>query len=319
MPPSPTNATPVPAPPAAGTGAPKPRRGWSAISRGASARAKIVTFLIALVVAGAGIGFLIGHLLKPAAKSVQPGSTTVQNLSPDEIAKLGQLGTSLGSQGQVLTVGADSIFKGKVDIGGDLNLNGHFNANGPVSLQSINSSGSSNFGVVTIGQGLQVGGAATVQGGINAQSFLNVNGSMNVNGNTSLGAVTAASLTVHNLTVLGPLAIAHLVSSGPAPSITWTSNVGSGGTANISGNDTAGVININLGSSPASGPLATITFRASYGGRAHVILTPASCVAGASQVYTQPTAQAFSIVSNNISTSGCGSNRTMTYDYIVVQ
>lgn len=315
MPPTPPNATPVPVPSAAGSGAPKPRQQWSAVAKGASTRAKIITFLVALVIAGAGIGYLAGHLIKPASKTNQNATpTTVQNLSPDEISKLGQIGTTLGSQGQVLTVGADSIFKGRVDVGGDLNLNGHFNANGPVSLQNINSNGTSNFGVVTIGQGLQVGGAATMQGGLNASNFLNVNGSLNVNGNSSLGAVTASSLTVRNLTVLGPLAIAHLVSSGPAPSIAGGA-LGSGGTANISGNDTSGLINLNTGGGPGTGLLATITFRAGYGGRPHVILMPSSSAAATTFVHVAPSPGGFSIVADGAVPAGS----TLSFDYIVVQ
>lgn len=83
--------------------------------------------------------------------------------------------------------------------------------------------------------------------------------------------------------------------------------------ATASGNHTAGVININLGSSPGI-TLATITFRAAYGANVHVLLTPRTDAAAGVGAYVTSTAGAFQIDARTPL-----SGASLSFDYLVAQ
>lgn len=290
---------------------------WSAVSHQAATRGKVAALLAAILIAGSSLGLAIDRFyLQPAKPSSgtnqQPVVTT---LSPDEIQKLSQAGTTLGTSGQTLTIGANSIFQGNVQVANDLTLAGHLNANGPVSISSLNISGQSTFTTVTVSKDLQVGGSTTLQGGLNASNFLNVNGTLNVNGATSLGSTTISALTVKNITLAGPITVGHVLTTGPNPNATAGTAVGGGGTINISGNDTAGTININTGNNPPAGVLMSVSFRAAFAGRVHVILTASTGAAASLPVYVVATPTGFSIRVDTPPSPGV----VYSYDYFVVE
>jgi hypothetical protein len=314
------NVTPTPPPPGTPPGTPAPqapkldKRAWSAISRRAAAQGKVVGLLVAILIGGGAGGYAIDHYyLHPAKPATTAKSPVVTTLSPEDIAKLSQIGTSLGNSSQVLTIGANSVFQGNVQIASDLTLNGKLNANGAVSFPTLTISGQSTFATVTVAQNLQVGGATTLQNGLNVTNFANINGTLNVNGATSLGSTTISALTVRNISIAGPLTIGHVLSTGPNPTAV-AGNVGGGGTISISGNDTTGTININTGSGPGSGVLISVTFKAAFGSPVHVLLTALDASGAGLPAYVSPSTNGFSINAD----SGVAAGTTYSYSYFVV-
>src|SRR6185369_17240436 len=135
-------------------------------------------------------GYYYAQSKKPAPKTNAP---TVSTLTPDEINKLSEVGTSLGNNGQTLNIGADTIFRSKIDVGGDLSVGGHFNANGPVTLSELNISGTTALSGLNVGSNLTVGGLATFQKGISVTGLAGINGNLNVSGATSVNALNASA------------------------------------------------------------------------------------------------------------------------------
>ena len=125
----------------------------------------------------------------------------------------------------------------------------------------------------------------------------------------------ASAISVHNLSISGPLLISHIISQGPNPGIVPGTAVGSGGTVSISGNDTAGTVNLNIGNSPPAGVLGTITFRAAYTGTVHVLLSPLSGAAASTPAYVTRTGGGFQIHTDSPPPGGVG----LSYDYFVTQ
>jgi hypothetical protein len=81
----------------------------------------------------------------------------------------------------------------------------------------------------------------------------------------------------------------------------------------ISGNDTAGTINLNTGTNPGN-TLATITFRAAYSSSVHVSLTPLTDAAATSGYYVTRTSGGFQVHAHSAAASA-----TLSFDYLVVQ
>jgi hypothetical protein len=285
-----------------------PRRSWGDVRRRASTTAKIVTLFVALLVVGAIVGYYYSASKKPATPAKTP---SVTGLTSEELSKLGQIGSNLGSSGQVLNIAADSLFRGKVSVAGDFTVGGRLNANGPVTLSSLNITGNTAATGLNVGSNLVVGGTATLQRGVTVNGLASLD-SLNVAGSASVNSLNASSIAVRNISISGPLSVAHLISSGPPPSIV-AGSVGAGGTVSISGNDTAGTVNINTGSVPGN-VLATITFRAGFGATVHVMLSPLTSAAAAANAYVTRTSAGFQI---HAASPPAGS--TVSFDYLVVQ
>ena len=95
---------------------------------------------------------------------------------------------------------------------------------------------------------------------------------------TILGSLSAAGdLTVKSGTFNGTLTVnGHIISGNTSGTTTVAvnANAGTGGSASISGNDTAGVVTVNTGTGAAAGIQATITFANAYGAAPKVVITP---------------------------------------------
>jgi hypothetical protein len=163
-----------------------------------------------------------------------------------------------------------------------------------------------------VGSNLIVGGTTTLQRSLTVQELVTINGGLTVSGATSLNTLNAGTIAVRNISISGPLTIGHLVTQGAAPTIAANA-VGGGGTVSISGNDTAGTVNINTGSGPGN-VLATITFRAAFTGTTHVQLTPLTSGAASAGAYVTRSATGFQIHAN---TPPAG--QTLGFDYLVAQ
>jgi hypothetical protein len=301
-PPIPTEPTPK---------APKSAR-WNQLQSRATTIGSIVGLFIFLVCVGSVVGYYYAQSKKAPAKTNSP---TVANLTPAEINKLSEIGSSLGNNGQVLNIGADTIFRNKIDVSGDLSVGGHFNANGPVTLSELNISGTTALSGLNVGSNMTVSGIASFQKGINVTGLAAVNGNLSVSGATSVNALNASTISVQTIAITGPLTISHLRTQGPAPAIGAGTAVGGGGTVSVSGNDAAGTVNINTGSTPPAGVLATITFRAAYSSTVHVLLTPLSGAAAGTPAYVTRSGGAFQIHTDSPPPAGS----SLSYDYFVTQ
>ena len=284
-------------------------RTWDALRIRANTIASIGALFLFILVIGGVVGYFYSQSRKTAAPTPKP---TVQTLSAEDLRKLTEVGANLGTTGQVLNIGASALFRGKVDVGGDLSIGGRLNANGPVTLSQLNITGTTAATGLNVGSNLIVGGSTTLQQGLTVTGLAAVNGGLNVSGAASFNTLNASTIAVRTISISGPLTIGHLATQGPPPTIVANS-VGGGGTVSISGNDTAGTININTGGGPGA-ILATITFRAGYTATAHVLLTPLTGPAAAAQVFVTRNAAGFQIHAN---TPPAGS--TLSFDYLVAQ
>jgi cytoskeletal protein CcmA (bactofilin family) len=278
------------------------------------ARANSIAGVTVLLVVVAGIGVAVG-LGANYFKAAKPTPTPkVETLSADELKKLGDLSTSLGNSNQVLNIGTNTIFRGKIDVGSDLTVGGRFNANGPVTLSQLNITGTTALTGLSVGSNLTVAGSTTLQKGLTVAGGTAINGSLNVSGTATANALNATSITVNTITISGPLTIAHLRTQGAVPNVA-AGSVGGGGTVSLSGNDTAGTININTGSGPAAGVLATVTFKAAYSGGVHVIISPLTGASASLPAYVTRTSTGFQVRADG----GVGAGTAYAFDYIVTQ
>jgi hypothetical protein len=262
------------------------------------------------------VGSVVGYYYSQAHK-VAPASpkTTIANLTPEEIAKLNEVGTNLGGTGQTLNIGANTLLRGTVNVGSDLSVAGHISANGPTTLSQLNITGAAVATSLAASSNVSVAGNTTLQQSLSVAGLATFTGGINVGGSASVNALNAASIAVRNIAISGPLTIAHLVTQGPAPTLVTGTAVGSGGTASISGNDTAGTLNFNTGSTPPAGVLATITFRAPFTAGVHVLLSPITAAAASTPVYVTRTSGGFQV--HTAGTPPAGSS--LSFDYFVTQ
>ncbi len=280
------------------------------------ARANSVSSVIALLAFILLVGSIAGYFYAQSTKkATEPAKTQVQTLSQDDIKKLTDVSTSLGNSNQTLNIGANALFRGKLDVTGDFSVGGRFNANGPVTLSELNISGTTALTGLSVGSNLTVSGLTTLQKGLTVGQLLSVNGGLNVSGTASVNALNAQSISTQTISIAGPLTIGHLRTQGPTPGISAGSAIGGGGTVSISGNDTAGTVNINTGSGTTGGLLASIAFRAGFTGGVHVLLSPLTGPSASTPVYVTRTASGFTIRTDSPPPAGS----VMAYDYFITQ
>jgi cytoskeletal protein CcmA (bactofilin family) len=295
------------------TGGSVPQASWQRVTKRSRAYGRVAGLLLAILLIGGAGGYVVSVGLKQKAVTQKAVSPTIQTLSDADIRKLGQVSSNLGSSNQILTIGANSVFQGKVNVVSDLTLGGKLNANGPVALTALSISGPTNVNTLSVGQGLQVAGLVSAQNGLTVQGQTSVNGNLSVAGVSTFNSVSAGVIAARQLQISGPLNIGHLVSSGPPVTASSGGVLGGGGTASVSGNDTSGTVTASYGSGGSGGTIITVAFRAAYGANVHILVTPVSDAAAQAQYYVLRTPTGFSII---VRTPVVG---TMTFDYFVVQ
>lgn len=307
MPPQPPT-TPTPTPPSKSTA----NTGWIALRHKAQVVGSVVGLFVALVLLGAGGGYFYSR-----SQTQVPAvpKTTITNLSAEDLAKLGQIGNNLGSSGQTLNIGADSLFRGAVNVTGDATVGGRIDGKGTANLGGLNLTGPAAGTSLNLSSNLNVAGTTTIQQSLSVAGLATFTGGLNAGGNTSVNALNAASISVRNITITGPLTVAHVTTQGPTPTFVAGPVLGAGGTASLSGNDTAGTVNINTGSGPSAGVLGTITFRAAYTGTVHVLISATTAGAANTPVYVTRTSGGFQIHAAAAPPAGS----VLSFDYLVSQ
>ena len=286
--------------------------GWQQVHAKARVIASVSALFLALILLGAGGAYFY---LNSQVKAPAEPKLSVSNLTPEDIAKLGEVGNNLGSSGQTLNIGADALFRSAVNVTGDTTIGGRLTSNGTASLNGLNLSGAAAGTSLNLSSNLNVGGTSTMQQSLTVAGLTTLSGGLNAGGNTSVNALNATSIAVRNITISGPLTVAHLVTQGPVPILVTGPAVGGGGTSSISGNDTAGTVTFNTGSGPSAGVLGTVTFRAAYTAGVHVLLSPITAGAASTSYYVTRTSGGFQIHAASPAPAGT----TISFDYLVTQ
>lgn len=230
-----------------------------------------------------------------------------QNLSPQALKQLATSNTNVGSSDQLLTVESNSIFSGQVLAQKNLEVAGNVKVGGNLSLPNIAVSGTGQFNDAQVNGNLSVAGNGAVQGS------LSVKGSLSASGGNFSGGLNAPQITVNSLQLNGDLVLTHHIEAGGGtPGIARGSAVGSGGSASLSGSDTAGSVNISTGGSPPAGCFATISFTQGFNSTPHIIITPVGASAGGLAYYINRSSTSFSICD----ASPPPANTQFGFDYI---
>ncbi len=263
-------------------------------------------FLVLVLVASATV-FLA---LRWSKGGPSQSNTKVQSLTDKQLAALKGSTTLVGDSSQVLDIQGNSVFESQVLLRKDLDVAGSIKVGGALSLPSISVGGTGSFGKVQVNDVLSVAGAVTLQNQLNVQKNLAVAGS----GSFS-GAVSAPQLNVGGLQLTGDLQInRHITLGGAVPGRSNGTALGGGGTASVSGSDTAGTITINTGSGPPAGCFVTINFAQKFNATPHVIVSPDNSSAGTLQWYANHGTTSFSVCTNNAPAA----STTYVFDYIII-
>jgi len=232
-----------------------------------------------------------------------------QTLTQSDLGQLAQSDVTVGDVKQTLSVQSNAVFAGQVLVRKDLQVAGKLEVGGSLSLTGITVSGDSVFDQIQVNKNISVGGDAAIQGQLTIQKSLAVNG-----GGTFNGPISAPQLTVGSLQMSGDLALTHHIAAGGVnPGRSNGNALGGGGTASVSGSDTAGSITINTGGSPASGCMVTVNFATKFNATPHVVVTPVEAAAAGLQYYVTRNTSGFSVCTANAPPAGA----TFGFDYIV--
>ncbi|MDB5182128.1 MAG: hypothetical protein JWP13_891 [Candidatus Saccharibacteria bacterium] len=266
----------------------------------------LLFFLLVLVLAGAIL--VITALASRETKD--PSAISTQDLSSDTLKQLSNSDATVGDPKQILNIQSNAVFAGKVLVRDTLEVAGQLRVGGPLSLPGITVSGQSNFDEMNVNKSLNIGGDASVQGQLNIRRNIAVSG-----GGTFGGPLTAPQISVSSLQLLGDLTLTrHITAGGPTPSRSVGNAVGGGGTASVSGSDTAGFVNINTGSSPSAGCFVTVNFATRFNATPRVLITPVGSDAGTITYYVNRSSTSFSICAATVPPA----NASFGFDYFVL-
>jgi cytoskeletal protein CcmA (bactofilin family) len=266
----------------------------------------LLMFVFILVIAGSIVTIAYFQSKRETGSSIIKSQT----LTADTLKQVANSDATVGSNGQVLNVVSSAVFAGKVLVREDLEVAGNLKIGGTVGLTNIAVSGTSQLGQVQISKNLAVTGDTAIQGAATISKSLQVNG-----GGTFNGPLSAPQITTSNLQLNADLVLTrHITTSGGTPGRSNGSALGSGGSASVSGSDTAGTVSINVGSGPSAGCFTTVTFTSKYSSTPHVIITPVGSAAGGLDYYINRTSTNFSICDASAAPAGT----SFAFDYFVI-
>jgi hypothetical protein len=292
------------------------RGGLSAVYRRADIVSTIITFAAALVAAGLVLGGYIYFTRTTAKPTTPPKLTTLSN---DEITKLGGFlsGNKAGESAEVLTINSSSLFKNRLAIDSDLKVTGAISASGPTALGDLIVDKISTLGVTNIRGQLSVSGPLTVHSPAVLENGASLTGNLTVSANGTFGGTLGAgTVNTANLSVNTNLNVGGHINmiSGNKPGVGAMSRAGSGASASLDGNDTAGTVSFSTGSGAIAGELVQVTFKSAYSKNPRVLLTPANPASAGLQYYVIKSGTFFMIAAANTA-----SNQSYAFDYWVVQ
>lgn len=268
----------------------------------------VYLLLFLLIVALASAVAIVSYL---NSKKVPPEPNIAsQQLTPEALKQLANTDASVGSAAQTLTIQGNAIISGQTLARGNLSVAGNLQTGGSITGPSLTISGTSNLGTAQINS-LQVAGTVALQGATTMRD-------LNVAGTSSFsGPMTVSQITVTDLILSGNASLSvpnHISFPGADPGRTVDNGVlGQGGTSSVSGSDTSGTVNINSGNNPTAGCFVRVNFNQRFTHQPHVLISPISAGAGATQFYVNRDTSGFNICTVNAAPA----NQTFGYDYFV--
>jgi len=264
----------------------------------------LMLFLLVIILAVMVVVISYLHSHSQPAKKISN-----QNLSQSALSQLSSSDVTVGDAKQVLNVQSNAVFAGQVLVRSDLSVAGKLQVGGTLTISNLNVSGTIIGDTLQVNKNLQVAGDSAFQGQLTVQKNLSVSGS-----GTFTGAISAPQVTANSLQLNGDLNLTHHITAGGAnPGRTNGNALGGGGTASVSGSDTAGSITINTGSAPSIGCLVSVTFANKFNTTPHVVVTPIEAAAGGLGYYVTRSTTGFSVCT----TTAPGGGQSFGFDYIV--
>ncbi len=265
----------------------------------------ILLFVVLLILSGAT--FLA---LRQNRISSNKSTLKTQELTQEAIDRLAETSPTVGSSSETLSIASNAIFNGSILVKGGIDVAGGIKIGNALSLPNLTVGDTATVELLAAKR-ITVAGDAAIQGKMTIQNGLSV-----IGGGTFSGPLSAAQISTDKLQLNGDLQFTqHIDPNGSAPGRTSGSALGSGGTASVSGTDTAGTVSINTGNSAPAGCFVTITFAKAYAGTPHVVISPSSSTAATLDFYTNRTANNFSICSAGDPPDNTAS---IIFDYIVI-
>lgn len=270
-------------------------------------RFNLYMLLFCVVLLAGGIVFAVAVFTN---KNDTTNTVNTQSLSDSTLKQLANSDVSVGQPKQTLNVQSNAVFAGKVLIHDSLEVVGAIRVGGALSIPGITVSGSSIFDQVQVNKSLNIAGDSAFQGQISTQKNLSVAG-----GGTFGGALSAPQISVNTLQLNGDLNLnRHITIGGATPSRTNGSALGSGGTASVSGSDSAGSVNINTGNGASVGCFLTVNFAQKFNATPHVLITPVGSEAASFGYYVTRNTTSFTICAANTPPSSA----SFGFDYFVL-
>lgn len=310
--------------PGEGTKGKAPKSGNASLNsvyRRADIMTTVLTFVGAVVAAGLILG---GYWFFTHSKPKTVVPTTATNLSKDQLDKLGSFfgGNSAGSGSEVLTVSSASLFTGRVAVNNDVKITGGLSVGGTTALSTLTVDSTTTLAATNVRGAFTVVGPTNLQSPAVLAAGASINGNLTVSGNGSFGgSLSAGIINSQTISVSGTLNLAgHLAITGVNPTAAPEAGAGSGATANVDGNDSAGTVTVNTTTPQSIVPttgiqLVKVIFHTAYAKVPRVIITPATLSAGGIGYYVIKTSTYFIIATSTPVSSTTG----YSFDYWVIQ
>lgn len=244
-------------------------------------------------------------------------SVDTASLSQEDLARLAAEQAEIDNTNKVLSVAANSVFDGTMLVKSSLDVQGQLRVGQELSLNDLAVAGQSTLNNLDVAGDTNLQGDTLAAGNLSVQNNLVVSGSLTVGGGGSFaGNLTANSIETGSLSFSGDLIMnGHVITAGAQTTASRGGAVGGGGTVSVSGNDTAGTVNINTGGGTSSGILVNIGFGRAYSSTPRVIITPVGPGAGQLNWYVVRSSSGFSIRTTNAPAGSAN----FAFDYFVIQ
>lgn len=274
------------------------------------ARKANVYFLLFLLCVAIGIIITVVNYVN-SQKQPAPPTLATSELTEEQLKQLATTDASVGDVSQTLTIKGNAVIDGQTLMRGNLNIAGNLQTGGTIQGPSITISGTANLGQAQINS-LQVAADVAIQGNTTAQG-LSVAGTSTFN-----GPMTASRITVSELVISGSGSLSvpnHISFTGPVPNRSVNqAQLGTGGSASVSGSDTSGTINVTTGNGPAAGCMVRINFVQRFATPPRVLITPVGSAGGLVQYYVERDQNGFNVCAS-VPAPG---NQSFSFDYLVM-
>jgi cytoskeletal protein CcmA (bactofilin family) len=265
----------------------------------------LLIFILIIIVAALGVFVSI----QQSKKEAKEASLTTQDLSQEALEQINENEVKVGDPKQTLSIESNAKFAGNVLVQKDLDVAGTIKVGNSLNLPGLTVSGTSTFDLLQANK-LSIDGDGSIQGTLTIQDSLTVAG-----GGSFGGPLSAPQITVQNLQLNNNLILTrHIDAGGPTPGISRGTALGGGGTATVSGTDTAGTVTINTGSGPVAGCFATISFANTFNATPHIVLTPVGSAAAGLNWYTNRSNSSFSVCTTNAAPAG----QNFAFDFVAI-